>query len=84
MLGHCYLKGLGTEVNYQAAFEQFSVNDRKELCALGLGEMYCFGLGVKQNIFKGMDYLSLYPKHPRVAEIKSHFKRTLFGWKQIK
>lgn len=84
MLGHCYLKGLGTEVDYEAARKHFLVYPKEELSAIGLGEIYCFGLGVKQNIAEGMNYLNKFPDHPRVAEIKSHFKRTLFGWKQIK
>lgn len=83
MMGHCYLKGLGTQVDYVAAREEFSIYSHKELSAIGLGEIYCYGLGVKQDIGQGMNYLSLFSSNPRVKEIKSHFKRTLFGWKQL-
>ncbi len=84
MLGTCYLKGLGTYVDYAKAKELFSIYPGAELCRLGLGEIYCFGLGVPQDIKKGMEYLDKVPNHPRTKEIKSHFKKGLFGWKQIK
>lgn len=83
MLGHCYLKGLGTPVNYEAAFKLFNIYPAQELAAIGLGEMYCFGLGVEKKINTGMNHLSRFPNNPRVKEIKSHFKRTLFGWKEV-
>lgn len=83
MLGTCYLKGWGTGVDYEAAREEFLVCPDKELSAIGLGEIYCFGLGVKQDIRMGMEYLNKFPNNPRVKEMKSHFKRGLFGWKQI-
>lgn len=84
MLGTCYLKGWGTSVDYEAARNEFLIYPAEELSAIGLGEIYCFGLGVKQNIRTGMEYLNKFPNNPRVAEIKSHFKRSLFGWKEIK
>ncbi len=83
MLGTCYLKGWGTSVDYEAVKEEFFVCPDKELSAIGLGEIYCFGLGVKQDIRMGMEYLNKFPNNPRVKEMKSHFKRGLFGWKQI-
>ena len=84
MLGHCYLKGLGTGVDYAAAKTEFLVYTGDKLSAIGLGEIYCYGLGVKQDIAKGMTYLNRFADDPRVKEIKSHFKKRLFGWKQIK
>lgn len=84
MLGTCYLKGLGTTIDYIAAKKEFEIYSAEELSAIGLGEIYCYGLGVKQNINTGMNYLNQFPDNPRVNEIKSHFKHTLFGWRQIK
>lgn len=84
MLGHCYLKGLGTGVDYAAARTEFLIYADEELSAIGLGEIYCYGLGVKQDIAKGMRYLNEFSENPRVKDIKSHFKKGLFGWKQIK
>lgn len=85
MLGTCYLKGLGTYVDYEKARDLFMIYEGDELCRIGLGEIYCFGLGVPQDIKKGMEYLDKVPNHPRTIEIKSHFKKGLLGgWKQIK
>lgn len=82
MLGTCYLKGLGTSVDYAAAKKEFEIYENETLSAIGLGEIYAYGLGVPQDIKKGMDYWNRFPEHPRVIENKKNFKRTLFGWKQ--
>ena len=83
MLGTCYLKGLGTPINYAAAKKEFEIYENEELSAIGLGEIYAYGLGVAQNIKKGMDYWDRFPEHPRVIENKKNFKKTLFGWKRL-
>lgn len=83
MLGTCYLKGLGTAKDVKKAYEMFQKRDEDELCDIGLGEIYCYGLNGEQNIKAGMQYLNKYPNNERAQEIKSHFKKTLFGWKQI-
>lgn len=83
MLGTCYLNGLGTTQDYNKARELFLYYPNKELSALGLGKIYCYGLGVKQEIKKGMAYLKTIPKNQEAKEVKTHFKRSLFGWKQI-
>lgn len=64
MLGTCYLKGWGTSIDYEAARNEFLVYPAEELSAIGLGEIYCFGLGVKQNIRTGMEYLDKFPNNP--------------------
>lgn len=83
MLGTCYLNGLGTTQDYSKARELFLHYPNKELSALGLGKIYCYGLGVKQEIKKGMEYLKTIPNNQEAKEVKTHFKRSLFGWKQI-
>ncbi len=83
MLGTCYLKGLGTPVDYTAARNEFEIYESECLSSIGLGEIYAYGLGVEQNIKLGIQYFKQFPDHPRVIENMRHFKKTLFGWKQI-
>lgn len=83
MLGTCYLKGWGVAQDYGAARKEFEVKPASCLCALGLGEIYAYGRGVKKDIKKAMGYWNLFPEHPRVIEYKSHFKKTLFGWSEV-
>ena len=54
----------------------------EELCIIGLGEIYAYGLGVPQDIKRGMEYWNKLPQDERVLEHKQNFKKTLFGWKQ--
>lgn len=82
MLGTCYLKGLGTPTDYASAKKEFEIYTNEALSAIGLGEIYAYGLGVTQDIKKGMEYWDKFPMHPRVIENKKNFKKTLFGWKQ--
>ena len=83
MLGTCYLKGWGIQQDYGAARKEFEVKPSSCLCALGLGEIYAWGRGVKRDIRKAMEYWNKFPEHPRVIEYKSHFKKTLFGWSEV-
>lgn len=83
MLGTCYLNGFGTSKDYVKAKELFLKYPGEELSAIGLGKIYCYGLGTKQDIKKGMEYLDKFSENKEGQEIKSHFKKSLFGWKQI-
>ncbi|MDE7029402.1 MAG: hypothetical protein K2P63_05400 [Lachnospiraceae bacterium] len=81
MLGTCYLKGWGTAVNYAAAKREFEEYPGERLSAIGLGEIYAYGLGVPADIKKGLQYWDKFPGDIRVIENKRNFKKTLFGWK---
>lgn len=83
MLGTCYLKGLGTSVDYEKARTEFSRFNPNALAALGLGEIYANGLGVPVDIKKAMTYWDMYPNYPEIIEVKKNFKKTLFGWKRV-
>lgn len=82
MVGTCYLKGLGTERDYEKALAELSRYPGEKLAIIGLGEIYAYGLGVPQDIKRGMEYWEKLPKDERVLEHKRNFKKTLFGWKQ--
>lgn len=85
MLGTCYLKGLGTEVDYGKAKKEFERFKPDTLSAIGLGEIYAYGLGVPVDIAKGISFWQRYPDHARVKENMQNFKRGLLGgWKRRK
>lgn len=83
MLGTCYLKGLGTSVDYEKARAELGRFNPNALAALSLGEIYAYGLGVPVDIKKAMTYWDQYPDYPEVIENKKNFKKTLFGWKRV-
>lgn len=83
MLGTCYLKGLGTETDYEKALRLFEKDVFKPMSCIGIGEIYAYGLGVKPDIRSAMVYWSNHPKDERVLANKKNFKRTLLGWKRI-
>ena len=84
-----YVMGLGdvTEASGEAewirAKEQFDRYPGEELSAIGLGEIYAYGLGVPVDIKKAMESWNLFSSNPRVIENKKNFKKTLFGWKRV-
>ena len=82
MMGMCYLKGWGTAVDYAAAKREFEQYPGERLSAIGLGEIYAYGLGVPADIKKGFAYWDKFPGDIRVIENKRNFKKTLFGWKR--
>lgn len=83
LLGTCYLKVLGTKPDYQKAMQLFEMDVSKPMSCIGIGEIYAYGLGVKQDIRSAMIYWSNHPKDERVLANKKNFKRTIFGWKQL-
>ena len=82
MVGTCYLKGLGTVRDYNKALTEFLRYPDEELAIIGMGEIYAYGLGVPQDIKRGMEYWKKLPGNERVQENMRNFKKTLFGWKQ--
>ncbi|MBQ9768384.1 MAG: sel1 repeat family protein [Lachnospiraceae bacterium] len=68
--------------NVVCAQAEFARYPGEALAIIGMGEMYAYGLGVPQDIKRGMEYWAKLPKDERVQEHKRNFKKTLFGWKQ--
>ncbi len=80
MLGTCYLFGLGCQrdpVRARALFEEPKY--RTDLSNYGLGLIYADGLGVPEDIKKGVEYLQKAPNYPPAQEALLRFKKTLFG-----
>lgn len=75
MLGQCYLRGLGTPVDYEAAMREFMLDPDDEWSAVGLGEMYCYGLGVTAKPNLGMrKYIIPNLDNERAKEIYKDFR----------
>ncbi len=83
-LGDLYLNGLGVDQDYKIARELLEQGYRNRRRSKDLGQIYAYGLGVKENIPKGIAYL----QEVNDDEAKQHianFRKGLFGsWKRRK
>lgn len=80
MLGTCYLCGLGCQtdpVRARILFEEMKGSSNLKNC--GLGIIYADGLGVPEDIPKGVEYLQKAQGYPPAQEALLRFKKTLFG-----
>lgn len=84
-LGHCYLKGLGVQKDPVQARKLFEGTDSNitgySIVLNGLGEIYADGLGVPEDIKKGVEYFEqAAAKNNADAKLNlSRFKKSLFG-----
>jgi len=80
MLGICYLFGYGCQKNPAKALQVLQETDHdSDLKNYGLGVIYTEGLGVPENIKKGVEYLQKAKNYAPAQEALLHFKKTLFG-----
>lgn len=80
MLGICYLFGYGCQKDPEKALNLFQEADyTSELKLYGLGTIYTEGLGVPQDIKKGVEYLQKAKDYAPAQEALLQFKKTLFG-----
>ena len=80
MLGICYLFGYGCQKNPEKALSLFQeANYTSDLKNYGLGTIYTEGLGVAQDIKKGVEYLQKAKDYAPAQEALLKFKKTLFG-----
>lgn len=84
MLGTCYLKGQGVKRDYSVAREIFESYPGEIVSAIGLGEIYAYGLGEVVDIPKAMKYWDKYPENEDIIANLKNFQKTAAGWKQIK
>lgn len=86
-LSRCYLEGWGTAPDYQKAYDMaWESKDRSGFNDgyYVLGRLYCEGLGVPEDIAKGVGFfLRVSARMPEAAEELKKYKRGLFGgWKR--
>ncbi len=80
MLGNCYLFGYGCQKDPARALQLFQeVDYTSDLLNYGLGTIYTEGLGVPQDIKKGVAYFQKAKNYAPAQEAMRNFKRTLFG-----
>lgn len=80
MLGICYLFGYGCQKDPRRALMLFQeVDYNTNLLNYGLGTIYTEGLGVPQDIKKGVEYLQKCKDYVPAQEAMLRFKKTLFG-----
>jgi len=80
MLGNCYLFGYGCQKNPARALQLFREAEyNSDLLNYGLGTIYTEGLGVPQDIKKGVEYLQKCKNYAPAQEALLGFKKTLFG-----
>ena len=80
ILGSCYLFGHGCQKDPVRARTLFQEKDSlSDLGKYGMGVIYTEGLGVPQDIKKGVEYFQKAPNYAPAQEALLHFKKTLFG-----
>ena len=63
----------------------FLEDPEDELAAVGLGEIYCYGLGVPANVKLGMDkYIIPNVENERAKEICADYRRGKIGGKKAR
>jgi len=86
MLGTCYLFGYGCQKSPVRARELFEEADyTTDLKNYGLGMIYTEGLGVQEDIKKGVEYFRKAEEYAPAREALKNYRRTLFGrWERKK
>lgn len=87
LLGLCYLMGWGCQrdpARGRKLLERpVSNRNSKRYQCYGLGMMYAEGIGVPENIEKGVEYLKAAGDYPPAREALKHYKKSLFGvWRR--
>lgn len=80
MLALCYLFGFGCQrdpVRARMLLEEVTYSSNRSNYALGI--IYADGLGVPEDIAKGVEYLQKTKNYPPAQEALLRFKKTIFG-----
>jgi len=80
LLGTCMLFGYGCQPDPVLARKLFEEADySSDLKNYGLGMIYAEGMGVAENIKKGVEYLQKAKEYEPAQEAMRHYKKALFG-----
>ncbi|MCI8932325.1 MAG: sel1 repeat family protein [Lachnospiraceae bacterium] len=83
LLGICYLLGYGCLQNPEKGKAFLERNKNSPYKSYGLGMMYAEGIGVREDIGKGVEYLKGAGNYGPAAEALKHYKKSLFGvWRR--
>jgi len=84
MLGMCYLLGYGCQQDVIRGRMLLERSRNTIWKNYGLGRMYAEGIGVPENIGKGVEYLKAAGNYEPAVEALKHYKKSLFGvWRRI-
>ena len=84
LLGICYLLGYGCQQNPQRGRALLERSKNSCFKSYGLGMMYAEGIGVQEDIKKGVEYLKAAGNYGPAMEALKHYKKSLFGvWRRI-
>ncbi len=80
MLGNCYLFGYGCQKNPARALQLFQeAKQSSSLLNYGMGMIYADGMGVPEDIKKGVEYLQKCGDYAPAQQALLKFKKTFFG-----
>ena len=83
MMGVCYLLGQGCVQNVEKGRLLLERSENGTLKNYGLGMMCAEGLGVREDIGKGVEYLKAAGAYPPAQEALKRSKKSLFGvWRR--
>ena len=83
LLGICYLLGYGCQQDSARGKALLEKSKNSIYKNYGLGMMYAEGIGVQENIEKGVEYLKAAIEYPPAKEALTHYKKSWFGvWRR--
>ena len=83
LLGICYLLGRGCQQNPARGKAFLEKSRDSPYKSYGLGMMYAEGIGVREDIEKGVEYLKEAGNYGPAIEALKHYKKSLFGvWRR--
>lgn len=83
LLGICYLLGYGCQQKPAQGKALLERSKNSIYKSYGLGMMYAEGIGVPEEIGKGVEYLKAAGNYAPAVEALKHYKKSLFGiWRR--